>query len=137
MTSVAFGVNRSTTGQPIAPVQELVDPRVILSLPGLVRPLSRGWVRLASANPARQGHSMHDLKRALAHVSWKSHENGSRNPKAHLRNRVTIEQVLNAPTISYPLGVYDCCGVSDGAACAIVTTPAIARELGKRDVVLV
>ena len=89
------------------------------------------------AYAARHGHSMGDLKRAMAHVSWKSHENGSRNPKAHLRNRVTIEQVLNAPTISYPLGVYDCCGVSDGAACAIVTTPAIARELGKRDVVMV
>ncbi|WP_375760558.1 GMC family oxidoreductase [Corallococcus exercitus] len=45
-------VRRVQTGQPIAPVQQLVDPRVILSLPGLVRPLSRGWVRLASANPA-------------------------------------------------------------------------------------
>lgn len=45
-------VRRAQTGQPIAPVQELVDPRVILSLPGLVRPLSRGWVRLASAHPA-------------------------------------------------------------------------------------
>ena len=38
---------------------------------------------------------------------------------------------------SWPLGVFDCCGVSDGAACAIVTTPAIARSLGKRDVVTV
>ena len=76
-------------------------------------------------------------KQAMAHVSWKSHENGARNPKAHLRNRVTEEQILAAPTIAYPLGTYDCCGVSDGAACAIVTTPAIARELGKRDVVTV
>ncbi|HEU4531788.1 MAG TPA: acetyl-CoA acetyltransferase [Steroidobacteraceae bacterium] len=106
-----------------------------LYLPGSTAPGS--FAQLASAYAARHGHSMHDLKRAMAHVSWKSHENGSRNPKAHLRNRVTIEQVLNAPTISYPLGVYDCCGVSDGAACAIVTTPAIARELGKRDVVMV
>jgi hypothetical protein len=44
-------VNRLQTGQPIQPVTQLVDPHVILSLPGLVRPLSRGWVRLRSENP--------------------------------------------------------------------------------------
>ncbi|MGH7107889.1 MAG: thiolase C-terminal domain-containing protein, partial [Acetobacteraceae bacterium] len=52
-------------------------------------------------------------------------------------NRITEEQVLAAPMISYPLGVLDCCGVSDGAACAIVTTPGIARALGKRDFVTI
>lgn len=44
-------VQRLQTGQPIAPVQQLVDPHLILSLPGLVRPLSRGWVRLRSSDP--------------------------------------------------------------------------------------
>ena len=39
--------------------------------------------------------------------------------------------------IADPLGLFDCCGVSDGAACAIVTTPDIARSLGKRDLVTV
>ncbi len=39
--------------------------------------------------------------------------------------------------VAWPLGVFDCCGVSDGAACAIVTTPEKARELGRRDVVAV
>ncbi|NJO13186.1 MAG: acetyl-CoA acetyltransferase [Gammaproteobacteria bacterium] len=106
-----------------------------LYLPGSTAPGS--FAQLASAYAARHGHSMSDLKRAMAHVSWKSHENGSRNPKAHLRNRVTLEQVLGAPTVSYPLGVLDCCGVSDGSACAIVTTSQIARELGKRDLVTV
>jgi acetyl-CoA C-acetyltransferase len=80
---------------------------------------------------------MEDLKRGMAHVSWKSHENGARNPKAHIRKRVTIEQILTAPMISEPLGLFDCCGVSDGAACAIVTTPEIARSLGKRDLVTI
>ena len=104
-----------------------------LYLPGSTAP--GAFAQLASAYAAKYGYSMDDLKQAMAHVSWKSHENGSRNPKAHLRNRVTEEQILAAPTIAYPLGTYDCCGVSDGAACAIVTTPAIARELGKRDLV--
>ena len=78
-----------------------------------------------------------DLKRAMAHISVKSHDNGARNPKAHLRNRITIETVLNAPIVAEPLGLYDCCGVSDGAACAIVTTPEIARALGKPDLIAV
>ena len=95
------------------------------------------FAQLASAYAGKHGYSMADLKRAMAHISCKSHENATRNPKAHLRNRVTEQQVLDAPLISYPLGVLDCCGVSDGAACAIVTTPEIARGLGKRDVVSV
>jgi choline dehydrogenase len=45
-------IKRVETGEPIAPVAQLVDPKVILALPGLVRPLSRGWVKLASADPA-------------------------------------------------------------------------------------
>ncbi len=44
-------VRRLQSGQPIEPVQQLVDPRLILSLPGLVQPLSRGWVRLRSSDP--------------------------------------------------------------------------------------
>jgi hypothetical protein len=70
-------------------------------------------------------------------ISVKSHDNGARNPKAHLRNRITIDTVLNAPMVAEPLGLYDCCGVSDGAACAIVTTPDIAKGLGKRDLIAV
>ena len=80
---------------------------------------------------------MDDLKRAMAQVSVKSHANATKNPKAHLRNEITIDKVLNAPMVAEPLGLFDCCGVSDGAAAAIVTTPDIARELGKSDLVSV
>ncbi len=106
-----------------------------LYLPGSTAP--GAFAQLAGAYAGKYGYKMDDLKRAMAHVSWKSHENGALNPKAHLRNRISIDQVLNAPMVSWPLGVFDCCGVSDGAACAIVTTPEIARSLGKRDVVTV
>lgn len=44
-------VQRLQTGQPITPAAQLVDPHIILSLPGLIRPLSRGWVRLRSSDP--------------------------------------------------------------------------------------
>lgn len=95
------------------------------------------FAQLAAAYTKVHGVDPKDLKRAMAHVSVKSHANGAKNPKAHLRKPITMEQVLNAPMIAEPLGLFDCCGVSDGAACAIVTTPEIAHNLGKKDVVTV
>lgn len=95
------------------------------------------FAQLAGAYRAKHGVSHDELKRAMAHISVKSHANGALNPKAHLRKPISVEQVMDAPMIAEPLGLYDCCGVSDGAACAIVTTPEIARSLGKRDLVTV
>ena len=95
------------------------------------------FAQLASAYRAKHGVSRDDLKRALAHISVKSHANGARNEKAHLQKAITEEQALNAPMIADPLGLFDCCGVSDGAAACIVTTPEIARSLGKANVVTV
>ena len=95
------------------------------------------FAQLAGAYTARHGIDPADLKRAMAHVSWKSHQNGSINPKAHLRKPISIDQILAAPMIADPLGLFDCCGVSDGAACAIVTTPDIARSLGRDNPVTV
>lgn len=95
------------------------------------------FAQLAGAYGARHGIDAADLKRAMAHVSWKSHQNGALAPKAHLQKAVSMEAILNAPMVADPLGLYDCCGVSDGAACAIVTTPDIARGLGKNALVSV
>ena len=106
-----------------------------MTWPNLSAPGS--FAQLAAAYRAKHGSAPEDLKQAMAHISVKSHDNGARNPKAHLRNRITIDTVLNAPMVAEPLGLYDCCGVSDGAACAIVTTPDIARGLGKRDLIAV
>lgn len=95
------------------------------------------FAQLASAYRAKHGVERSDLKRAIAHISVKSHANGATNPKAHLRREITEEDALNAPMIAEPLGLYDCCGVSDGAAAAIVTTPEIAKSLGKERIVSV
>ena len=95
--------------------------------PGFTPP--GAFAQLGAAYAAKHRIPMTDLKRAMAHVSWKSHENGALNEKAHLRRRLTLDQILDAPTVAFPLGTYDCCGVSDGAACAIVARPEIARSL--------
>jgi len=67
-------------------------------------------------------------KEVLAKISVKSHRNGAKNPKAHLRREIRVEDVLKAPIIAWPLGLYDCCGVSDGAAAAIVVRAERARD---------
>ena len=67
-------------------------------------------------------------KMLLAQIAVKNHYNGSLNPKAHFQNELTVEQVMKAPIIAPPLGVLDCCGVSDGAAAAIVTRADMARN---------
>jgi len=101
--------------------------------PNTVAPAN--FAQLASAYQKKHGIDAALLKRAISHVSVKSHANGSKNPKAHLQRSITEEQCLKAPTIAEPLGLFDCCGVSDGAAAVIVTTPEIAYGLGKRDLV--
>ncbi len=95
------------------------------------------FAQLASAYRAKHGVDKDELKRAIGQVSVKSHENGAKNPKAHLRKKVSLDDVINAPMIAEPLGLYDCCGVSDGAACAIVTTPERAKAMGKTDFITV
>jgi len=67
-------------------------------------------------------------KRLLAEIAVKNHRNGSLNPRAHFQNELTVEQVMKAPIVAWPLGVLDCCGVSDGAAAAIVTRSDLARK---------
>ena len=67
-------------------------------------------------------------KRLLAEIAVKNHHNGSLNPKAHFQNRLTVDKVINAPIVAWPLGVLDCCGVSDGAAAAIVTRSDMAKD---------
>ncbi|MGB3129736.1 MAG: acetyl-CoA acetyltransferase [Dehalococcoidia bacterium] len=79
----------------------------------------------------RYGLTPEEGKTMLAKISVKSHANGSLNPKAHLRNVLTIERVLNAPIIAWPLGLFDCCGVSDGGAAAILTSAERAKEFRK------
>jgi len=86
------------------------------------------FAMLATKYFARYGIKPDEGKRMLAMVSAKSHHNGALNPKAHLRREVTVEQIMNAPIVAWPLGLFDCCGVSDGAAAAIVCRADMAKS---------
>ncbi|HEX3564753.1 MAG TPA: beta-ketoacyl synthase N-terminal-like domain-containing protein [Acidimicrobiales bacterium] len=56
----------------------------------------------------------------MAMIAVKNHKHAVTNPKAQLRQEITIEQVLSAPIVVEPFGLYDCTPQSDGAASLLV-----------------
>ena len=73
---------------------------------------------------------------ALAKIAAKNHHNGSLSPNAHFQREITIEQALNSPIIAWPLGLFDCCPTTDGAAAAIICRADMAKSF-RDDYVLV
>ncbi len=69
-------------------------------------------------------------KQMLAQIAVKNHRNGAMHPKAHFQREVTLEQVMRAPIMAWPLGLFDCCPTTDGAAAAIVTRADLAKNFG-------
>lgn len=67
-------------------------------------------------------------KEILARIAVKNHHNGTLSPKAQFHNEITVEQAMKAPIVAPPLGLYDCCGLSDGGAAAIVTRADLAKK---------
>ncbi len=66
----------------------------------------------------------------LALVAVKNHKYGARNPKAHFQNEITVEEVLSSRTIAWPLKLYDCCPISDGAAAVVLASKEKVKEMG-------
>lgn len=69
---------------------------------------------------ARYGVDPAEFRKAMTHIAWKNHYNGARNPKAQFRSEVSKDKIESAPLVAGRLGVFDCSGVSDGAACALI-----------------
>lgn len=77
----------------------------------------------------------HHLSRdALAEVAVKNHENGALNPNAHFQKRIDRDKALRSPRVADPLGLYDCCPVSDGAAAVLLASVDAARRFTDRPV---
>ena len=105
---------------------DLKTPAEFLTMPNMSGP--GVYAMMATRYFSRYGLSPDDGKRMIARVSWKSHQNGKNNPKAHLRKDVSLDAIVNAPIIAWPLGLFDCCGVSDGSAAAILVRAEDAKK---------
>jgi acetyl-CoA C-acetyltransferase len=74
---------------------------------------------------------MHDFgttERDLAMVAVKNHYHGSMNPKAHIQKEITLETALGSRVIAWPLKLYDCSLITDGASCLVLTKPDLAKK---------
>jgi acetyl-CoA C-acetyltransferase len=86
------------------------------------------FAQMATSYFSRYGMDPGEGKEILAIVESTNHHNGSLTPKAQFQNEVSVDQIMKAPIIAAPLGLYDCCGVSDGAAAAIVVPASKAKD---------
>ena len=74
----------------------------------------------APAYAKKYGLSDEQMREVLARISWKNHQNGARNERAQFRKEVSMETICNAPLMAGTLRVFDCSGVADGSAAAIL-----------------
>ncbi|MEM2135403.1 MAG: thiolase domain-containing protein [Candidatus Jordarchaeaceae archaeon] len=81
------------------------------------------------ANAAqRHMHLYGTTREQMAKVAVKNHHNATMNPYAQFQKEITIEDVFKSRMVAYPLTVYDCCPLSDGASAAIL----VGEELAKK-----
>jgi len=73
-------------------------------------------------------HEYGTTERQMASVAVKNHFHGSLNPKAHMQKEITIEDALTSRIVAWPLKLYDCSLITDGASCVILTKPELARK---------
>ncbi len=89
------------------------------SFPGLFASMARAYLTEFKAT-----------EEDFAAVAVKNHDNGLLNPKAHLRKKITIDDVMKSPVVASPLKLYDCCPFSDGASSVILCNEKFAKEHG-------
>jgi acetyl-CoA C-acetyltransferase len=75
---------------------------------------------VAPAYAQRYGVDRDELRRVLARIASKNHHNGARNPRAQFRREMSVDQICAMPSVAGDLSVFDCAGVADGAAAAVV-----------------
>src|SRR5439155_18918842 len=88
-------------------------PELTLTAPAAFSLLDPAYCNKYGVDPA-------DMREAMTHVAWKNHANGAKNERAQFRNEVPKEKIAASPLVAGRLGVFDCSGVSDGAACALI-----------------
>jgi len=87
---------------------------------------------LAPAYSRKYGVGEERMKEVMTRIAWKNHRNGALNPRAQFRKEVPKETIACSPLVAGPLGIFDCSGVSDGAAAAIIVRAEDAHRYAER-----
>src|SRR3954464_4651327 len=75
---------------------------------------------LAPSYAEKYGVAEDELKQVMTRIAWKNHRNGALNERAQFRSEVAQETIACSPLVAGNLGIFDCSGVSDGSAAAII-----------------
>ncbi|MDH5690405.1 MAG: thiolase domain-containing protein [Candidatus Bathyarchaeota archaeon] len=73
-------------------------------------------------------HEYGTTEEQMARVAVKNHHNGTLNPKAHMQKEITVEKAMASKVIAWPLKLYDCSLITDGASCLILTRSDLAKK---------
>ncbi len=82
-------------------------------------------------------HTYGTTQEQIAKVAVKNHYHGSLNPKAHMQKEITLETVMASRYVAWPLKLYDCSLITDGASCIILAKPEIAKKYTDQPVQIV
>jgi len=85
----------------------------------------------------RHMHEYGTTKEDLAKVAVKNHANGALNPTAQYQREITLEKALNATMVAYPLGLFDCSPVTDGAASVVLCAAEKAKQFSDKPVKII
>ncbi len=123
--ALAMGVEKMTSATTERAIKALISSSDVelergITFPGVFAMIAQ-----------RHMHEYGTTREQIAKVAIKAHRYGAMNPHAHFQKETSLMEVLNSPMVAYPLRLFDCCPISDGAAAAILTTKDLARKYGK------
>ncbi len=91
---------------------------------------------VAPAYGRRYGVSDEEMRTVLARIAAKNHANGARNPRAQFRKEMPVERLCAMPAVAGGLSVFDCAGVADGAAAAVLVRAEDAHRYTRRPLLI-
>lgn len=125
---LVIGAEKMYEGEPQSAMSPIADPffqrPFLAGAPGIFALQSNEWAH-------RYGIDEKRVRMAAAQVSVRNHDSALENPYAHIKLKITVEDVLNSRIIAYPVRLLDVCPASDGACAVIMASEEKAKRLGR------
>jgi acetyl-CoA C-acetyltransferase len=124
---LVVGAEKMYEGDPQGTMATVADPffqrPFLAGAPGIFSLQSNEWAN-------RYGLEEKRVRMAAAQLSVRNHTDALINPYAHIKVRITVDDVLKSRVIAYPVRILDVCPASDGACAVIMASERIVKKLG-------
>ncbi|MBI2183462.1 MAG: thiolase family protein [Thaumarchaeota archaeon] len=127
-TVLAVGTEKQYEGSSQGVISQMGDPHLIRPFfPGAVAGFATQCVNYVS----KYGLKMENVAEAAAMISVKCHSDALDNPYAHIKAKLTVDDVLKSRVICYPMRLWDCSPTSDGACAVVFASTKVAKEIAE------